>query len=214
MQMPQPLKQTPWEDEIPHRTPTLHRRGQRPGTNHHHLQLHQLASDHHNLAEWQWSNYSRIGNGGSCWGGVTAAPGTTISAAVTPRGEIVPIVTPKASEPSGFEMPPIPAPSYDLPLMPRIPRSAPTATTKESHKEIPPPSNYNAYGKYAWLHNQLSRDCMAQLATDWHKESESNPCQMHDPHALLAYVRLWVRSHPGCLTGRVANSASPTPQKK
>jgi hypothetical protein len=148
------------------------------------------------------------------WGGVTAAPGTSVSAAVTPRGVVVPIVTPKPPEPSGIEMAAISEPSYDLPLVPRIPRSAPTATTKEAHKEIPPPANYNAYGKYAWLHNQLTRECMVRLAADWHKDSESNPSQMHDPHVLLAYVRLWVRSHPGCLTGFVANSASPTPQKK
>ena len=139
------------------------------------------------------------------WGGVTAAPGTSVSAAVTPHGDIVPIVTPKATEPNVIEMATISAPSYDLPPMSRIHRSAPRATAKETQKEIPPPAAYNnnTYGKYAWLHNQLSRDCMKQLAEDWQHDSGSKPGDMHDPRVLLAYLRLWVRSHPGCLTGKV-----------
>jgi hypothetical protein len=98
------------------------------------------------------------------------------------------------------------APSYDLPPMPMVRRSAPTATAKETHTEIPPPSNYNNYGKYAWLHNQLTRDCMKQLATDWQRDSASKPGDMHDPRVLLAYLKLWVRSHPGCLSGKVIGS--------
>lgn len=45
-------------------------------------------------------NYSRIGNGGTVWGGVYASPGTTVSAAVGSRGEIVPIVTPTTPQPT------------------------------------------------------------------------------------------------------------------
>jgi hypothetical protein len=142
------------------------------------------------------------------WGGVNAAPGTTVSATVTPRGEIVPIVTPKAPESTLIEMSTVSAPSYDLPPMPMVRRSAPTATAKETHKEIPPPASYNnnPYGKYAWLHNQLTRDCMKQLATDWQRDSASKPGDMHDPRVLLAYLKIWVRSHPGCLSGVVIGS--------
>jgi hypothetical protein len=158
-------------------------------------------------------NYSRVGNGGSVWGGVTAAPGTTVSAAVTPRGEIVPIVTPK-DDPL-LEMATISAPAYDLPPMPPIPRRAPTATTKESNKEIPPPANYstNAYGQYAWLHNQLNRDSMKQLAIDWKRDTGLDKNARIDTHALLGYLRLWVRSHPGCLSGRVIGSDAQKPSQ-
>lgn len=154
-----------------------------------------------------WNAGPRSGS----WGGVTAAPGTTVSAAVGQRGELVPIVIPKAD--GIVEMATLSAPAYNLP-MPSIPRSAPTASTKETaRKEIPPPANYNTYGKYAWLHNQLSRDCMAQFADDWKRDTGLGKDALNDPHALLGYLRLWIRSHPGCLTGNVAGNVSPTPQK-
>lgn len=155
-----------------------------------------------------WNAGPRSGS----WGGVTAAPGTTVSATVTPRGEIVPIVTPKADP--LVEMATVSAPAYNLPIMPPIPRRAPTATTKEANKEIPPPANYNNFGKYAWLHNQLTSDCMKQLAIDWKRDTGLDKDARIDTHALLGYLRLWVRSHPGCLSGNVAGNVSPTPQKK
>jgi hypothetical protein len=156
-----------------------------------------------------WNNGPRSGQ----WGGVTAAPGTTVSAAVTARGEIVPIVTPKADP--LVEMATLSAPSYDLPPMPPIPRRAPTATTKEAHGEIPPPASYstNTYGQYAWLHNQLTSDAMKQLAADWKRDTGLDKDARINTHALLGYLRLWVRSHPGCLSGYVAGNVSPTPLK-
>ena len=147
------------------------------------------------------------------WGGVTAAPGTSVSAAVTPHGDIVPIVTAKAQAPEVIEMATMSAPSYDLPPISKVRRNAPTANAKETHKEIPAPANYNTYGKYAWLHNQLTRESMKQLADDFHRDSGTKAGDLHDPHDLLAYLKLWVRSHPGCLTGHVAGNVSPTPQK-
>lgn len=153
-------------------------------------------------------NWSRIGNGGSGWGGVTAAPGTTVSAVVGARGEIVPIVTPNApqstvAQPSVIELATIDAPAYGL-IHPKTQRNAPAP--KVYPKEIPPPGAYknNTYGQYAWLHNQLTPDSMKQLAIDWRRDSGSKPGAMHDPKVLLAYLHLWVRSHPGCLTGKVA----------
>lgn len=155
-----------------------------------------------------WNAGPRSGS----WGGVTAAPGTSVSATVTPRGEIVPIVTPKAD--GIVEMATLSAPAYNLPPMPSIPRSAPTASTKETaRKEIPAPANYNTYGKYAWLHNQLSRDCMAEFAADWKRDTGLGKDALNDPHTLLGYLRLWIRSHPGCLTGHVAGNVSPAPRK-
>ena len=155
-----------------------------------------------------WNAGPRSGS----WGGVTAAPGTTVSAAVGQRGELVPIVIPKAD--GIVEMATLSAPAYNLPPMPAIPRSAPTASTKEAaRKAIPPPANYNTYGKYAWLHNQLSRDCMAEFAADWKRDTGLGKDALNDPHTLLGYLRLWIRSHPGCLTGHVAGNVSPTPQK-
>ena len=150
-------------------------------------------------------NYTRIGNGGPAWGGVTAAPGTTVSAAVGSHGQIVPIVTPKAPEPSVIEMTAIDAPIYGLPSLPRLRSSIVKQPAKVPQKEIPPPAAYinNPYGQYAWLHNQLTRDSMTQLAIDWRKDSGSKKGDMHQTKALLAYLRLWVRSHPGCLSGKV-----------
>lgn len=155
-------------------------------------------------------NWSRIGNGGSGWGGVTAAPGTTVSAVVGSGGEIVPIITPNlpqptVAQPSVIELATIDAPAYGL-IHPKTQRNAPEPkVTKVYPKEIPPPASYetNTYGQYAWLHNQLTPDCRQQLAIDWRKDSGSKPGAMHDPKVLLAYLRIWVRSHPGCLTGKV-----------
>ena len=158
-------------------------------------------------------NYSTFGAGGSHWGGVTASPGTVVTPAIGPGGGIIPIVTPK---PQVVEMVTISAPVYDLPPIPRIQLSAPKQATREAHREIPPPAAYNnnTYGKYAWLHNQLSSDSMKQLATDWQRDSASKPGDMHDPRVLLAYLRLWVRSHPGCLTGKVLNLQVQSTQKQ
>ena len=163
-------------------------------------------------------NWSRIGNGGSGWGGVTAAPGTTVSAVVGARGEIVPIVTPNAPQPTVAQpttIATIDAPAYGL-IHPRTQRNAPAPkVTKDYAKEIPPPAAYinNSYGQYAWLHNQLTPDCMRQLAIDWRKDSDSKVGAMHDPKVLLAYLRIWVRSHPGCLSGSVAGNVASVPQK-
>ena len=151
-------------------------------------------------------NYSVIGNGRSRWGGVSAAPGTTVSAAVGSRGEIIPIVTPTAPAPTLGEMPVLPMPiSYPVGgyiPRPRIQKSQPI---KQYPKEIPPPAVYmnSPYGQYVWLHNQLTSDCMKQLAIDWRKDSGSTPGEKHETKTLLAYLRLWVRSHPGCLSGKV-----------
>jgi hypothetical protein len=162
-------------------------------------------------------NWSRIGNGGSGWGGVTAAPGTTVSAVVGSRGEIVPIITPNASQvappqPTAIELATIDAPAYGL-IHPKVQRNAPLP--KDHPKEIPAPAAYNnsPYGQYAWLHNQLTRDSMKQLAIDWRKDSGSKVGAMHDPKVLLAYLRIWVRSHPGCLTGNVALPVATALQK-
>lgn len=64
-------------------------------------------------------NYSRIGNGGSVWGGVTAAPGTTVSAVVGSHGDIVPIVTPSAPEPVANYPIPMPMPMVDSEYYPQ-----------------------------------------------------------------------------------------------
>jgi hypothetical protein len=163
-------------------------------------------------------NWSRIGNGGSGWGGVTAAPGTTVSAVVGSRGQIVPIITPNATQvtqPTAIELATIDAPAYGL-IHPKVQRNTPAPkVTKDYPKEIPAPAAYNnsPYGQYAWLHNQLTSAAMKQLAIDWRKDSGSKVGAMHDPKVLLAYLRIWVRSHPGCLTGNVALPVATTSQK-
>jgi len=168
-------------------------------------------------------NYTTFGgpNSGS-WEGVSASPGTTVQAAIGAHGSVVPIVS---TVPASV-VAPAPDPALvsaqiaaanaqelaaDFQLLqslPPAPRRPVAQKPSELHKEIPPPAAYNnnTYGKYAWLHNQLSRDCMKQLATDWQRDSASKPGDMHDPRVLLAYLRLWVRAHPGCLSGKVLNS--------
>ena len=129
----------------------------------------------------------------------------------------MPIVTPNApqptvAQPTTIELATIDAPAYGL-IHPKTQRNAPVP--KSYFKEIPPPAAYinNTYGQYAWLHNQLTADSMKQLAIDWRKDSGSKPGAMHDPKVLLAYLRIWVRSHPGCLSGSVAGNVASVPQK-
>ena len=152
-------------------------------------------------------NYSVIGHNGVSIGVATVQPGAQVGAVIAPGigiAPVLPIGYPRSQNSGIVEMATVNAPTYGLPPMPR--RSAQKharEATKEFAKEIPPPDGYKTYGQYAWLHNQLSRESMVQLAADWSRDSSSKPNTLHDTHVLLGYLRLWVRSHPGCLTGKV-----------
>jgi len=152
-------------------------------------------------------NYSVIGHNGASVGVATVQPGAQVGAVIAPGigiAPVLPIGYPRSQDSGIVEMATVSAPIYALPPLPR--RSAPQHAkepTKEFAKEIPPPAGYKTYGQYAWLHNQLSPACMKQFAADWARDSGSKPNTLHDTHVLLGYLRLWVRSHPGCLTGKV-----------
>lgn len=159
-------------------------------------------------------NYNTFGgaNSGS-WGGVSASPGTQVSAAVTSRGEVVPIVKPAprhdildqvaeqnaainaqiAAQNAAILSQPLPE---ILPggAVPRQPRGVPSAKRYQTPK--PPPPNSSAYYQYVFLHNQLTPEGIRLLAKDWITDSQLQQKDLVDPHTLLAYLTVWVRLHP------------------
>jgi hypothetical protein len=159
-------------------------------------------------------NYTTFGgqNSGS-WGGVSASPGTQMSAAVTSRGEVIPIVKPApphdlldqvaeqnaainsqiAAQNAAILSQPLPEILPGQPI-PRRARGVPPA--KRYPTPQPPPPNSSAYYQYAFLHNQLTSQGMRMLAKDWITDSQLQHKDPVDPHALLAYVTVWVRFHP------------------
>ena len=148
-------------------------------------------------------NYVTFGgpNSGS-WGGVSASRGTQVSAAVTTRGDLVPIVSPVTRHEMLEQAAQQNAAILSQPLLeilpggsvPRQAKGVPSA--KRYPTPQPPPPNSSAYYQYAFLHNQLTPEGMRLLAKDWITDSQLRQKDLVDPHALLAYLTVWVRFHP------------------
>jgi hypothetical protein len=207
-------------------------------------------------------SYATVGgpHGGS-WGIVQVSPGSQLSMGVTPRGGILPIVTPQSYLPGNqqtealsdnmdliaaaasmgllnrsmqSEVKPLPKPK-DLEAWHAFLKSngiGPKSTTSvETYNdlvkafndlqklkltssvnslagEIPAPKGSDISARYAWLHNQLDAQSMKQFSEDWRKDSELGKDDKADTHALHAYLKVWIKSHPGCLTGHVANGST------
>jgi len=161
-------------------------------------------------------NYTRIGNGGPAWGGVTAAPGTTVSAAIGSRGGVIPIVSPQASYLDGINA------QQDAV---RANLEAQTAALLSAPVVVPAGNQRQAY-------NQGYQDAKkeAQYEADKAevkkiKASITDTNLLHadalrdlglksgdkiDARDLLGYLRLWVRTHPESTT----NSVLPSAQKR
>ena len=151
--------------------------------------------------------YSTIGgpNGGS-WGGVTASPGTSVQAAVGPRGNVVPIVsvapapvvaqTPdpalvsaqiaaaNAQELTAYAhlLESLPATTHPVPV--RVARTIPVDQSREVNAEF-----VSLFGRLGSKErrDQFWRDFQA----DFPKASFTN----FPTRASLPYLKLWLRDH-------------------
>jgi hypothetical protein len=159
-------------------------------------------------------NYTTFGGPHSgSWGGVTASPGTQVSAAVTSRGEVVPIVNPaprndildQVAEQNAAINTQIAAQNEELLSLPLPPinsghadiypaRAVPPALLYRAPQ--PPPPNSSAYQQYIFLYNQFTPAAMKQISKDWLADSQLRQQDRVDPHALLAYTKAWLRIHP------------------
>ena len=159
-------------------------------------------------------NYSTIGGPHSgSWGGVTASPGTQVSATVTSRGEVVPIVNPaprhdildQVAEQNAAINAQIAAQNAALLSLPLPPINSGQAVTYPARAvppallyrtPQPPPPNSSAYQQYIFLYNQFTPAAMKQISKDWLTDSQLRQQDRVDPHALLAYTKAWLRFHP------------------
>ena len=198
-------------------------------------------------------NYTRIGNGGPAWGGVTAAPGTTVSAAIGSRGGVMPIVLPKANYLDGINAQQDAAVANleaqnaaMLAALPFVPRR----TQQKEDKQLPKPKDLEAwhaflkenhitpksvvsistYNNLVRTFNDLENLKKAQRPTDqfyaFYKNLSPSAKKEFDKQssedfglkkggevnneALLAYAKLWAKTHPQIIT----NCVAPALQKK
>lgn len=152
--------------------------------------------------------YSSIGgpNGGS-WGGVIASPGTSVQAAVGPRGNVVPIVSAAPA--------PVVAPTPDpalvsaqiaaanaqelaayaqlLESLPATPHPVPVRVARA----IPVDQNREVNAEFVSLFGRLgSKERRDQFWRDFQADFPKASFTNFPTRASLPYLKLWLRDHP------------------
>jgi len=151
--------------------------------------------------------YSTIGgpNGGS-WGGVIASPGTSVQAAVVPRGNVVPIVSvapapvvAQTLDPALVSAQIAAANAQELTAYAHLLESLPAAPHPQAvrvARAIPVDRNNEVNAEFVSLFGRLgSKERRDQFWRDFQADFPLGSVTNFPTRAALPYLKLWLRDH-------------------